>query len=491
MKKNINCFLPIITLEQGKEMAQRLSPLPCIKKIFFIATTNYHIEGCETIVVDSLTSTEALTQIALHADTPHTLLVNKIASFDISNEAIQRFITISNDTKAKFIYSDYFTTNGKTQTINPTIDYQLGSLRDDFDFGAIWFIQSSILKKYTTNIVSTYTYAGFYAFRLFCGHQQYITHLKEPLYTVIETDFRKSGEKQFDYLLSKHQDVQLEMEKACTEHLKNIQGWLPPQTTQIEFDSKFDVEASVIIPVFNREKTIADAINSALRQTTSFKFNVIVIDNHSTDKTTEIIDNIHDDRLIHLIPERYDLRIGGCWNYGVNHHHCGRFAIQLDSDDVYASPNTIQKIVDIFYEQHCAMVIGSYTLTDKDMNTIPPGLISHSEWTSENGHNNALRINGLGAPRAFYVPIFRTINMPNTSYGEDYMMGLRISRDYPIGRIFESLYLCRRWDGNSDSSLTIDKINKNNTYKDWIRTVELTARILKNKQRNHKNKHIL
>ncbi|MFZ4583389.1 MAG: glycosyltransferase family 2 protein, partial [Paludibacter sp.] len=299
------------------------------------------------------------------------------------------------------------------------------------------------------------------------------------LYAEVETDTRKSGEKLFDYVDPKNRAVQIEMEAACTAHLKKIGAFLEPQFTQIEFDKgEFPVEASVIIPVRNRVKTIDDAIRSVLSQKTNFAFNLIVVDNFSNDGTSEIIEEIAktDNRLIHIIPNRSDLGIGGCWNAGVDSPLCGKFAVQLDSDDIYENENTLQKIVDAFYAQNCAMVIGSYTMTNFKMETIPPGLIDHKEWTPENGRNNALRINGLGAPRAFYTPVLREIKVPNTSYGEDYALGLAISREYQIGRVYDSVYMCRRWDENSDAALDVVKMNGHNFYKDKIRTIELKAR---------------
>ena len=300
------------------------------------------------------------------------------------------------------------------------------------------------------------------------------------MYSEVETDTRKSGEKQFDYVDPKNRAVQIEMEDACTNHLKRIGGYLPPKFQEIDFNKgDFANEASVIIPVRNRERTLEDAIRSVLSQKTDFKFNLIVIDNHSTDRTSDIIEKYAqaDKRVIHLIPERTDLGIGGCWNAGIDHPACGKFAVQLDSDDVYEDEHTLQTMVNAFYEQKCAMVVGSYTMTNINMEPIPPGVIDHKEWTPENGRNNALRINGLGAPRAFYTPLLREIRVPNTSYGEDYALGLYFSRRYQIGRIMKSVYLCRRWDDNSDAALDISKINANNSYKDKIRTIELMARI--------------
>lgn len=329
-----------------------------------------------------------------------------------------------------------------------------------------------------------YKYAGLYDLRLKVSQSAELVHINEYLYTEIENDTRKSGEKIFDYVDPKNRAVQVEMEQVCTQHLKDVGAYLEPKFKKIEFSqSNFEYEASVIIPVRDRIRTIADAINSVLSQKTKFKFNLIVVNNYSTDGTTEAIDKFVDERLIHLIPENKELGIGGCWNAGVHHPKCGKFAIQLDSDDVYSDENTLQKIVDAFYDQNCAMVVGTYMLTDFDMKMIPPGIIDHKEWTPENGRNNALRINGLGAPRAFYTPLLREIKVPNTSYGEDYALGLYFSREHQIGRIYDVLYLCRRWDDNSDASLDIIKMNAHNTYKDRIRTWELKARIAFNKNK--------
>lgn len=312
-----------------------------------------------------------------------------------------------------------------------------------------------------------------------------LTHIREFLYTETEIDLRKSGEKQFDYVDPRNRQVQIEREEVFTRHLKKIGAYLKPGMMTVDLkEGEFSHEASIIIPVRNRARTINDAIRSVLEQETSFTFNLIIIDNHSTDGTSEIIEQYkNDNRVIHLIPERTDLGIGGCWNLGINHPQCGRFAIQLDSDDLYSSPHTVQNIVDKFYKEQCAMVIGSYRMTDFTLQTLPPGVIDHKEWTDENGHNNALRINGLGAPRAFFTPLLRKIRVPNTSYGEDYALGLAFSRQYRIGRIYDVLYLCRRWEGNSDAALSIEKINQNNNYKDSLRTLEIKLRQAMNKKR--------
>jgi len=301
----------------------------------------------------------------------------------------------------------------------------------------------------------------------------------------VETDNRKSGEKLFDYVDPKNREVQVEMEKICTAHLKRIGAWLGPESDDLDSvnveDCRFDVTASIIIPVYNRVRTVGDAVQSALSQVCDFPFNVIVVDNHSNDGTTELLNQFaeNDSRLIHVIPARHDLGIGGCWNEAIHHLSCGEYAVQLDSDDVYSGHDSLQKIVDAFRNQKCAMVVGTYQMTDFDMNPIPPGIIDHKEWTEDNGKNNALRINGLGAPRAFWTPLMRTLNFPDTSYGEDYAVGLRICRQYRIGRIYDVLYCCRRWEGNSDAALDVVKVNANNLYKDRIRTWELEARIRK------------
>jgi len=305
-----------------------------------------------------------------------------------------------------------------------------------------------------------------------------LVHINEILYTEVETDTRKSGQKLFDYVDPKNRAVQVDMEKACSAHLKAIGAYLEPVFTPVSFDREaFDYEATIMIPVFNRERTIEDAVLSALSQKTTFKYNVIVVNHHSSDNTVSIVNKYTSDpKLILITPDRRDLFVGGLWNTAAHHPQCGRFIVQLDSDDVYSGPDTLQKIVDAFYEQQCAMVVGTYRITDFRMETIPPGVIDHREWTPDNGRNNALRINGLGAPRAFYTPILREVLLPNTNYGEDYALGLYFSRKYQIGRIYDVLYCCRRWEGNSDAALEVEKTNTNNLYKDRIRTWEVQAR---------------
>ena len=403
----------------------------------------------------------------------------------ITDEAAERLLDCARSTGAGMVYSDYLKTMGADSIVPaPLIDIQEGSLRDDFDFGALVLVTAAGIDKYLAFKGEEFKTAGFYQMRLAIQRNLPIVRVAQPLYTIAETDFRTSGQKQFDYVNPRNRDVQIEMEAACTEHLKLINGYLRPGAgTAVDVnEGSFPVLASVIIPVRNRERTIADAVKSALAQKLDGEFNVIVINNHSTDETTRILNEMaaQDSRLIHIIPERTDLGIGGCWNLGINDSHCGRFAVQLDSDDLYSSPDTLQKVVDKFRQGGYSMVIGSYRMCNFNLETLPPGIIDHREWTDENGPNNALRINGLGAPRAFYTPIVRKIGFPNVSYGEDYSVAIRIAGEYRIGRIFDELYLCRRWEGNSDAALSPEKVNANNLYKDSLRSEELKRRIHRN-----------
>lgn len=478
----INCFVPCSEPQQTAKTVEALRASQLVKNIFIIVAgnTDIRIEGCSVIRAENLTSSNCIRKIAEVADSGFTLIYTKQTPLEIGQYGLERFYHIAQDSKAGLVYADYYQiANGKRSCL-PTIDYQQGSLRDDFNFGSVLFYNTAELKKAASMEQNNYLYAGLYDLRLKVSESAGIVHINEYLYSEVETDTRKSGEKQFDYVDPKNRAVQIEMEDACTCHLRRIGGYLPPKFQEIDFNKgDFANEASVIIPVRNRERTLEDAIRSVLSQKTDFKFNLIVIDNHSTDRTGDIIEKYAqaDKRVIHLIPERTDLGIGGCWNAGIDHPACGKFAVQLDSDDVYEDKHTLQTMVNAFYEQKCAMVVGSYTMTNINMQPIPPGLIDHKEWTPENGRNNALRINGLGAPRAFYTPLLREIRVPNTSYGEDYALGLYFSRRYQIGRIMKSVYLCRRWDDNSDAALDISKINANNSYKDKIRTIELMARI--------------
>ena len=424
----------------------------------------------------SLKSTETLRSIAEAVHEKFLMIYTKDMPLEMGMLALDRIISIAQDTKADMLYADHYRIVEGQRVKHPVIDCQQGALRDDFDFGSVLVFRTSSFKRAVRSMTEDYQWGALYDLRL---RMKNIVHINEYLYTEVETDNRKSGEKQFDYVDPKNRDVQIEMEKICTEHLKRIGAWLPPVFKEVSFNAPdFPVTASVIIPVYNRVRTVKDAVESALAQKCDFAYNVIVVDNHSTDGTTELLSEMasKDTRIVHLIPSKYDLGIGGCWNLAVHSEWCGEFAVQLDSDDVYSGPDTLGKIVDAFHEQKCAMVVGTYQMTDFNMNPIPPGVIDHREWTEENGRNNALRINGLGAPRAFWTPLLRTINLPNTSYGEDYALGLRISREYRIGRIYDVLYCCRRWEGNSDAALDIDRVNANNLYKDRIRTWELAAR---------------
>ena len=487
-----DCFLPCTDFAEIESTLTQLRECRAVKHINLLvseefAKNNVAPKGCTMIVVDNIQSSAAICSIADNVDCEYALLYTKATPLTIGLYAIRRMLRVAVETDAEMIYSDHYSVENGVTVAHPVIDYQAGSLRDDFDFGSVIVIKAKTLKEYAAaNAGKEYRFAGLYDLRLFLSRKGSIFHINEFLYTEEESDTRTSGEKQFDYVNPRNREVQIEMEKAVTEHLKAVGAFIDTAYYETpDFNEQtFDCEASVIIPVRNREKTICDAVDSALSQKTKFKFNVIVVDNHSTDKTTELLAGYAKKeeqgdgkpRLIHIIPERNDLGIGGCWNVAVNDRHCGRFAVQLDSDDLYSSPNTLQAIVDEFHKQHAAMIIGSYRMCDFDLNTLPPGLIDHAEWTDDNGCNNALRINGLGAPRAFFTPLVRQILFPNTSYGEDYAMALAFCRRYKIGRIFSELYLCRRWGGNSDAALSIEKVNANNLYKDRLRTMELSAR---------------
>ncbi|MFA6769681.1 MAG: glycosyltransferase family A protein [Bacteroidales bacterium] len=486
--KCVNCFILYLNRVQVEQTVKGLKESTLINKIYLLATdkNNEPVEGCEIIQIESLKSTVTLKKIAAFATERYTLIYTKESTLVLGMFALERMTKIADDTCAAMIYANHFQIAEGVKKQSPVITYQKGSLRDDFNFGSVLLYNSETLKAAAAIMDCNYLHAGMYDLRLKVSQKGELVHINEYLYTEVEQDTRKSGEKIFDYVDPKNRAVQIEMEQACTAHLKEIGGYLEPEFKEIEFNKgDFKVEASVIIPVYNRIKTIEDAIKSVLIQKTSFKFNLIIVDNHSTDGTFELIEKyVSDPRLIHVVPERRDLGIGGCWNVGAHHAKCGKFAIQLDSDDVYSDSNTVQKIVDAFYAQNCAMVVGTYMMTNFDMEMIAPGIIDHKEWTPENGRNNALRINGLGAPRAFYTPVLREVKVPNTSYGEDYALGLNISREYQIGRVYDVLYHCRRWEENTDASLDIVKMNDHNTYKDRIRTWELMARIALNKEQN-------
>ena len=486
----IDCFLPFAGEHEGQLTQAALHNDDCVASI-------HHIENPF--------QTSSLRQMAEEASAPYILLYTKCFELQLGYYALTRLVTVAEDTGASMLYADHRIQlpDGTVET-HPLIDYQLGSVRDDFSFGSLLLLRTSDVKAYfAQERLKEYEFAGLYDLRLFLSRRMLPVHISETLYTEIETDTRLSGQKQFDYVDPRNRRRQIEMERACTRHLKAIGALLAPdEFDEIKFeDEDFPVEATVVIPVRNRVRTIEDAIRSVLKQKTTFPFNLIVVDNHSDDGTSEAIEKMTTDEycfpessegeshsssvirhssffssLIHLIPSRDDLGIGGCWNLAVHHPECGRFVVQLDSDDLYSGPDTLQRIVDAFREQKAAMVIGSYRMTNFQLETLPPGLIDHREWTAQNGRNNALRINGLGAPRAFYTPVLRKIQIPNTSYGEDYALGLMIGRRYRIGRIFDELYLCRRWEGNSDAALSTDKVNKNNLYKDQLRSTEIRAR---------------
>ena len=484
MREKIDLFLPFEALEKGEETLLELHENKTVQHINLLVSSDFASqhqvpEGCTFVVIDRMESSNTVMSIAENTDADYLLLCTRMASVRWGLYALERFLRTADDTGAVMVYSDHYSLEEGALTKHPAIDYQTGSLRDDFDFGSLWLIKSQALLDYVAQTDRVdYQYAGLYDLRLYLSRKGEIFHLNEYLYTEAELDTRKSGEKQFDYVNPRNREVQIEMERACTAHLEKVGAIVDTNFyRQPDFDEQdFACEASVVIPVFNREKTIADAVKSALSQKTNFPYNVIVVNNHSTDSTGEILDSIDDGRLIQIVPGRTDLGIGGCWNVAVNSDHCGKFAVQLDSDDLYSSPKTLQKIVDAFHEQKAAMIIGSYRMCDFDLNTLPPGLIDHKEWTEDNGCNNALRINGLGAPRAFFTPLVRQIQFPNTSYGEDYALGLAFSRRYRIGRIYDELYLCRRWGGNSDAALSVERVNANNLYKDRLRTMELKAR---------------
>ena len=486
MTNIIHCFIPFENEASVRHTIASLKQNKLTGTIYLLSTSypETTFEGCPVITVKDYTSTETFRQIALHADSSYTLLYNKTTPMELGHRALERMTDFLTP-EVGMVYADFYEWKGNELKQHPVIDYQLGSVRDDFDFGSLLLFSSSYLKAGIYAMKQdkmNYRYAALYAIRLFIAREGKIAHINEFLYTEVEEDLRKSGEKQFDYVNPRNRDVQIEMEKAFTLYLKDIDAHLKPNFQDPDLQSgTFEVEASVIIPVKNRVRTIKDAIDSVLSQKTTFPFNLLIVDNHSNDGTSEAIESYASHpKVIHICPERHDLGIGGCWDLAVNRPECGRFAVQLDSDDIYSGPDTLQKIVDAFYEQNCAMLVGSYRITDFNLNTLPPGLIDHREWTDDNGRNNALRINGLGAPRAFFTPILREIGVPNVSYGEDYALGLAFSRTYRIGRIYKELYLCRRWEGNSDAALSIERINRNNYYKDSLRTREILLRQPKN-----------
>jgi len=475
----ITCFIAGAELAELEQTIFELQNAAPVDQIFVVGNENPNLTNIEWINAESFAHTETLKKISAKTTGDFTVLYTKSMPLKLGQNGLERMVQMAADSGAGMLYSDYYELKGGQLEAHPTIEYQDGSLRDDFNFGSLLIYATKELKTAISAMNLDYRFAALYDLRLKISQLSKIVRIPEFLYTEVETDTRKSGQKMFDYVDPKNRDLQLEMEQVCTDHLRKVGAYLEPWFRSNTFElGEFPVEASVIIPVRNREKTVGDAIKSVLSQKTDFEFNLIVVDNFSTDGTSEFVKSFmkKDERVIHLIPNRNDLGIGGCWNAGVAHQQCGMFAIQLDSDDLYIDDHVVQRIVDAFYKQNCAMVVGSYQMVNFNLEEIPPGLIDHREWTPHNGRNNALRINGLGAPRAFYTPVLRAIKVPNTSYGEDYALGLNISRYYQIGRIYEPLYLCRRWEDNSDAELDINKLNAHNFYKDKIRTMELWAR---------------
>lgn len=488
MSKPVTVFIPYNGLEHTKNTVENFMSTGLVDNVYLLSTMSDYpaINGTELILIEQINSSKTFQLIAEKSQSDYSVFIKQDTLIQLGQFALERFITVADNLDAGIVYSNYYEIKNEVRTPHPVIDYQTGSLRDDFNFGFLFFFNSKFLKE-KVNKNANYNFAGLYDTRLRLSQVSPVVRIDEYLYSSIETDTRKSGEKLFDYVDPRNRQVQIEMEQACTEHLKDINGYLKPEFQTVDFNgAKFDNEASVIIPVKNRVNTITDAIQSVLSQKTNFMFNLIVVDNYSTDGTTEKIAEFaaKDKRVVHLVPERKDLGIGGCWNEAAHHHKCGKFSVQLDSDDIYIDENTLQKMVDCFYAENSAAVIGSYRMTNFKLEEIPPGLIDHKEWTPDNGRNNALRINGLGAPRAYYTPVLRENVFPNVSYGEDYAVVIGISRRYQIGRIYEPVYLCRRWEGNTDSALSIEQVNKHNFYKDKVRTFELLARIKMNKNSN-------
>ncbi len=473
MAKNINCFIPYQSDEQVQQTVANLRSQDLVNEIFFLK--------------GDIRTTENMRFIAANATTKYSLIYTKYNTLSLVLFALERMECLIEDAGADMVYSDHFNKVGNVCTNAPVIDYQLGALRDDFDFGSVLFYRSSALKDAVSRMDTDYQYAGLYDLRLKVSQKGALEHINEYLYYDVELDNRKSGEKLFDYVDPKNRGVQIEMEKAVTQHLKDINGYLEPKFADVDMSpAGFEYEASVIIPCKNRVRTIGDAISSALSQKVDpkYKYNVIVVDDNSEDGSVDVIKSfLGNEKLVYIAQDKSWHAIGGNWNVALHHPQCGKFAIQLDSDDTYSDENTVQRFIDAFHEQNCAMVVGTYRMTNFNGETIPPGVIDHKEWTPENGRNNALRINGLGAPRAFYTPMLRSINFPTTKYGEDYAVGLRVSREYQIGRIYDVVYNCRRWDDNSDANCDLIAMNNNNFYKDRIRTWELKARIAMNSKK--------
>lgn len=483
MNRKVDCFFAFSNEETSQKLVDQFRASELVNKVYVLSKTPVHLNNCELVQVEEYGSCSTIRHLAKLVESDFSLLALGETTIELGQWAIERLVQVAEQTEAPMVYADYLEIKDGVIAPHPVIDYQLGSLRDDFNFGPVRFFRAEVLKAFRYENYEMLKYAGRYALRLRASRMGELVHIPECLFIQVERDTRTSGEKQFDYVKASAREFQLEMEQVCITHLRDIGALLLAPFPETILSESFETEASVIIPVRNRVKTIRDAIVSVLIQEASFRFNLIVVDNFSTDGTSEIIKSYADQgKLIHIVPERKDLGIGGCWNEAIFHPDCGKFAVQLDSDDLYTNENTLQTIVDKFYEENCAMVIGSYRMTNFNLEEIPPGVIDHREWTDDNGPNNALRINGLGAPRAFYTPVLRTIRVPNVSYGEDYALGLSISGKYKIGRVYQPVYLCRRWEDNTDASLSVIERNAHDLYKDRIRTFELQARIQRNKK---------
>ncbi|MGA7721931.1 MAG: glycosyltransferase family 2 protein [Ignavibacteriaceae bacterium] len=490
MIEKLTVFLPYSGNNWTLHIVNELKKSLLVENIFLLAPDK-SINGlpdCRTLYVDSLFSLDSIKLISKCAGSNLILLFTKDILIELYPGTLERLISVIKDTNAGIVYSDFYETKSEIKTAHPLLDYHLGSIRDDFDFGSMVLIQNEALSKSLEVGTNNYLHAGLYNSRLWISENYPVIRIREFLYELFDNDLRDPSEKHFDYVVLRNRAVQEEMEKAATEHLKRIGAYLTPEFDKLPPDNlDFEYEASVIIPVKDRANTICDAVESVLKQKTNFPYNLIVVDNHSTDGTSDIIKNyaLMEKNIIHIIPANSSLGIGGCWNEAVSNDKCGRYCIQLDSDDIYYDENTLQKFVDLFRSEKYAMIIGSYKVTDFNLNELPPGIVSHKEWTSDNGRNNALRINGLGAPRAFYTPLIREIKFPNVSYGEDYAVCLKISRNYQIGRIYDPVYICRRWHGNSDAALSVEKQNLYNSYKDWLRANEILSRQKLNSEKNN------
>jgi hypothetical protein len=471
-----------------------------IEKLFLLYSGPFLAvpKKCEIVKAQSAQSGNILHGILKKIRTRYALVVTGTSAVRLDPGAAARFIEVAESTRAGILYSDFREllppAAGAAETAfreRRLIDYQFGSIRDDFDFGPVLFLSThaaqSSADKYGS--VRDWKTAALYDVRLKIAADFPVVRIPEILYTSVPAEAGRPSregasapeisESHFQYVDPASAAFQREREHIAAAHLKNIGAWLPPKFKEVpDPGTAFPVTASVVIPVRNRKATIADAVTSALSQETDFRFNVIVVDNFSTDGTDAVLADLaaRDDRLHRLTPAETGLQIGGCWNEAVRSACCGRYAVQLDSDDLYASQGVLQKIVRAFAEENCGMVVGSYTIVDFALKELPPGLIEHREWTKSNGHNNLLRVNGLGAPRAYQTALLREFPFPNVGYGEDYAAGLRISREYRVARIFENLYLCRRWSGNTDHRLSDEQRNANDAYKDFLRTVEIQAR---------------